>query len=150
MKTPTPSPVKTAPALPPAKRRYGAAITLLCASLLLNGYTVYSFFNVDNVNSRPAVQLVTDEQELASLRLSAVGRYATGAQPGDRALEVLPDGRMNFSKITRSGLRIDYTDTYRIGRLDGKLCLASVNSGIIEITNIDRLVYFSNAYVRSE
>jgi len=134
-------------AAPPAPH-HGIAITILIAGLLLNGYTLYSVFYIDDVNEKPAIALVTDPKELVALQHSVVGRYATGAEPGDRAIDIAADGRVHFFKILASGERPDSNDTYRIGRHDSQLCLATRDSGVIDVTNIETIVYYRDTYRR--
>lgn len=126
----------------------GIAVAILVAGLLLNGYTLYSVFYIDDVNARPPVKLVTDEKQLAALRLSAVGRYATGPAPGDRIIEVAADGKVRFFERTAGGERSDTDDTYRFGRHDSQLCLTTRDSGVIDVLNIDTLVYYRDTYRR--
>lgn len=126
----------------------GAAI--LAVGLLLNGYTVYSVFYVDDVNRRPPIQLVTDQRELAGIRLSVPGRYATGKEPGDRIIDVAADGSVRFMRVLSTGERTDSADTYRIGRgADGITYLTTVDNGLIEIRNIDSIVYYRDTYHRA-
>lgn len=151
----SPSPTSTArrssPEDPtPARRlaRNGAAISILAAGLLLNGYTVYSFFYIDDINRPPPVQLVTSATEISAQLSASTGRYATGRSEGDRVIEIDPTGHIRFHRITATGEQLESEDTGRIGRLDTKLCLATRDSGIIEILNIDTLVYYRDTYRR--
>lgn len=137
------TPVRTSPHL-------AVGVTILAAGLLLSGYTVYSTFYVDDVNRLPPIQLVTDERELAGLRLSVVGHYVTGREPGDRGIVVTADGSVHFTKIVAGGERTDADDTYRIGRgSDGSVCLATTGSGVIDVRNIDTMVYYRDTYRRA-
>lgn len=129
---------------------HGIAITILVAGLLLNGYTLYSVFYIEDVNEKPAIELVTDAKELAGLQRSVVGHYATGSDAGDRAIEVTADGRVRFLRIHANGERADGDDTFRIGRHDAKVCLATRDSGVIDVNNIDSIVYYRDTYRRTK
>ncbi len=137
------------PAPPARHSRNAAAICILVAGLLLNGYTVYSFFYIDDVNRPPPVSLLTDAAEIDAHRTAAAGRYATGRAEGDRVIEIDSTGRIRFLRLTSAGEQADSEDTFRIGRLDTKLCLATNDNGVIEVLNIDTLVYYRDTYRRS-
>ncbi len=61
-----PKPETPAPEIvsPPRRPRHGIAAAILCAGIMLNGYTLYSFFYIDDVNQKPPIVLVTDATEL--------------------------------------------------------------------------------------
>jgi hypothetical protein len=134
----------------PRRRRFQhlIAAAMLLGGVILNSYTVYSVFYVETVDPKPPVQLVTDARELTALKGSARGRYATGRDPGDRILEVTSDGRVRFLRVITGGERLDGEDTYRIGRTSGRVCLVTVDSGVIEVGNIDTLTYYRDSYRR--
>ena len=126
----------------------GIAISILAAGLLLNGYTLYSVFYIDDINEKPAIKLVTDNKEASSLQSAVAGRYATGSDPGDRAIDVGADGRVRFLKRVAGGEKPDGDDTYRVGRHDSQLCLTTRDSGVIDIQNSDTIVYYRDTYRR--
>jgi hypothetical protein len=139
---------ETPPPVAPAPHR-GIAAAILIAGLALNGYTLYSAFYSESVNQKTVITLLTEPAELAARQHDVVGNYATGAQPGDRVIVVGADGRVTFSVIgdARSSSS-NSDDTYRLGRRETKLCLATVESGVIDILNIDTLVYYRDTYKR--
>ncbi len=126
----------------------GIAISILIAGLLLNGYTLYSVFYIDDVNEKPAVKLVTDDKELTTLQAAVAGHYATGSEPGDRAIDIGADGRVRFLKRIATGERADGDDTYRVGRHDSQLCLSTRDSGVIDVQNAETVVYYRDTYRR--
>lgn len=128
----------------------GIAIAMLLAGLGLNGYTLYSVFYIDDVNQKPAIKLITDTNEFALRQSSVVGRYATGNQPGDRTIVVEPNGRIRFGEVVTVGSRPESTDTYRIGRYQEQLCLTTIESGVIDITGLNTLVYYRDTYRRMQ
>jgi len=133
----------------PAPHR-GIAITILLTGLALNGYTLYSAFYSESVNVKTAVTLLIDPAELAAHGHDVVGTYATGDQNGDRVIVVTADGRVAFSEIGNTRSVNNGTDTYRLGRHDKKLCLTTIDSGIIDVTNIDTVVYYRDVYRRTK
>ncbi len=135
------------PPAPPAPHRAIAA-AILAAGLALNGYTLYSVFYTESVNERPAVTLVTDPAEAANRQREIVGTYATGDRPGDRQIVVKPDGRVQFSELGTKGGAGENTDTFRLGRRGTKLCLNTTDSGVIDVLNLETLVYYRDTYRR--
>ena len=128
----------------------GIALAIFMAGLSLNGYTLYSVFYTESVSEKPAVTLLTDATEITQRQHDLAGTYATGDQPGDRVIVVTADGRVKFLEIgVRSGLA-ETTDTYRPGRHDSKLCLATTGSGVVELLNPDTLLYYRDTYRRTK
>lgn len=128
----------------------GIAICMLAAGLCLNGYTLYSVFYIDDVNQKPAVKVITDTTELASRQAAVIGRYATGSEAGDRYIVVGSDGRVRFGEISPGPARPESSDTYRIGRYEEQLCLTTPDSGVIDITGLNTLVYYRDIYRRTK
>ena len=128
-------------------KRAIAVLFLVCA-VALDGYTLHSVTRIDDLNVHPPIQLVSDARESTALRNSAVGRYATGNEPGDRRIEIAQDGQIRFARIATGSERQDWDDSYRVARTGGKLCLSSSESGLVQITNIDTIVYYRDVYHR--
>lgn len=135
-------------AVPRRRFQYLVAAAILLGGVALNGYTIFSVFYIQTVDPKPPVQLVTDARELAGLTTSAQGRYATGREPGDRIIEVNADGRIRFLRHTAAGERLDAEDAFRVGRTNRKVCLATAESGVIDVENIDTLTYYRDVYRR--
>lgn len=141
---------KSLPAPPASAPNRGIAVAILVAGLALNGYTLYTVFYVENVNVRPDLTLITDAAEIKMRQHDVIGVFATGGEPGDRMIEVSKDGRVMFSELgSRTGAS-GTSDTYRIARRAGKLCLATTDSGVIDVLNIDTLVYYRDTYRRTK
>lgn len=140
------APTESAPVKAPP--RYGIAVSILVAGLALNGYTLYAAFYTESVNKVPAVTLLTEATELAARQREAVGSFATGGQPGDRVITITADGKIRFAQL---GAREDLanTDTFKLGRHENKLCLLTADSGVVDITNPDTLVYYRDTYRRT-
>jgi hypothetical protein len=139
------APLPAAPARTPHR---GIAIAMLAAGLCLNGYTLYSVFYIDDVNQKPAIVLITDPAELATRQNTVVGRYSTGGEAGDRFIVVGRDGGVNFGKVGGKSQRLESNDTYRIGRHEDQLCLTTPDSGVIDVTGPNTLVYYRDIYRR--
>jgi hypothetical protein len=128
----------------------GIAVAILLAGLALNGYTLYSVFYTETVNEKPAITLLTDPAEISAHQSEVVGTFATGDQPGDRTISVDASGKIGFSEIGARGAFGSNTDTFRLGRLGKNYCLTTVESGVVEVLNIDTLVYYRDAYKRAK
>jgi len=128
----------------------GIAFAILLAGLALNGYTLYSVFYTASVDQKPVITLVTDVKELAAHQHEVVGTYTTGDQPGDRAITVTASGTVTFAEIGAKGGFGSNTDTYRLGRHASRYCLATADSGVVDIANIDTLVYYRDIYKRTK
>lgn len=142
------SPAMSAPprAKPVPNRAIAAAI--LVAGLGLNGFTLYSAFYTERVDERPAVVLVTDPAEAAARKREIAGTYATGTRPGDRVIVVHADGRVEFSEVGTSGSINANTDTYQLGRHGAKFRLSTHDSGVVDVLNLETLVYYHDTYRR--
>ncbi len=124
------------------------AAAILLAGLSLNGYTLYSVFYTASVNEKPAIALVTDPAELSAHLADVVGTFATGDRPGDRTIAVTADGKIRFTELgAHAGLDAN-RDTFRLGRLGKNYCLNTVDSGVVEVTNLDTLIYYRDVYKR--
>jgi hypothetical protein len=132
----------------PAPHR-GIAISILVAGLALNGYTLYSAFYTASVNQKPAIILLTDPAELATHQHNVVGKYVTGDQPGDRVIIIFADNTVKFSEIGVARTLNNGTDAYRLGTHDNRLCLSTVESGVIDVINADTLLYYRDTYHRA-
>lgn len=132
----------------PAAPHRATAFAILVAGLALNGYTLYSAFYTDRVGEKTVITLLTAADELAARQRDVIGTYATGAQPGDRVITVGADGSVKFSEVASTTSINNSSDTYRLGRREKQLCLATVDSGVVDILNIDTLVYYRDTYKR--
>lgn len=152
--TPT-SPVEDIPAEVPLKPAVstpsrGIALAILIAGLSLNGYTLYSVVYTESVEEKPAVTLLTDNAEIAKRQADLAGTYATGDQPGDRAIVVTADGKVKFIEVGARANFAESADTYRPGRHEAKLCLATAESGVVDVLNPDTLLYYRDTYRRAK
>lgn len=133
---------------PTPNRAIAAAI--LIAGLALNGYTLYSVFYTETVDEKPAVTLLIDPAEITAHKNDVIGSFATGSQPGDRVITIDAGGKIKFAEIgARAGYN-DNADTFRLGRIGKNYCLTTVDSGIVEVVNIDTLLYYRDTYKRTK
>lgn len=137
----------SAPRAAGSKHR-GIAAMILTLGVALNGFTVYSAFYSESVHRPPMTTLLSDPAELAMRQRDVIGTFATGAQKGDRVITVAAD-RIQFSKIGASGSLGESTDTYRLGRHNNRLCLTTPGSGIVDVVNIDNVLYYGDSYRRT-
>jgi hypothetical protein len=140
---------ETAASSPAPSPHRGIAVAILVAGLALNGYTLYSAFYSESVSVKTAVTLLTDPAEIVAHGHDVVGTFATGGQNGDRVIVVSADGRVAFSEIGNPRSASNTSDTYRLGRHAKRLCLSTADSGLIEVMNIDTVVYYRDVYKRT-
>lgn len=143
------APLSDSSSPPAAAPSRGIAVAILVAGLMLNGYTIYSVFYTESVNHKPAVTLVTDGTERAARQQEIAGMYATGDRPGDRVIVVKPDNRVSFSEIGNKGSIGENSDRFQLGKRGAKYCLSTAESGIIDVQNLDTLVYYRDTYRRT-
>jgi hypothetical protein len=140
---------KAEPQRPTATPNRGIALAILFAGLGLNGYTLYSAFYTESVHEKVAVTLLTDPGEVAAQKQAVAGTYITGDRSGDRRIDVTAEGRVSFSEIGNARSISNGSDTYRLGRREKKLCLITADSGVIDIVNIETVVYNRDTYRRT-
>jgi hypothetical protein len=133
-----------------AKPNYGIAVAILFAGLALNGYTIYAVSYSQTVNVRPAVTLLTDPAEISAHKNDVLGTFATGNQPGDRTITINASGKITFAEVGARGAYNENVDTIRLGRLGKDYCLTTVDNGVIEVVNIDTLIYYRDTYKRTK
>ncbi len=137
---------RLAPSTRPPHR--AIAVAILLGGLALNAYTLHSVFHVDSVHDKPAVSVITDAAELTRRGPEVVGSFATGDQTGDRILRVTAEGGITFSELGPTIGQPSDTDAYRLARRSTKICLATRRSGIVDVLNIDTMVYYGDTYRR--
>jgi hypothetical protein len=129
---------------------FAIAAAILFAGLCLNGYTIYAVSYSQTVNVQPAVTLLTDPAEISARKGDAVGTFATGNQSGDRTITIEASSRITFAEVGGHKAYSESADTIRIGRIGKDLCLKTVDNGVIEVVNIDTLVYYRDTYKRTK
>lgn len=129
---------------------YGIAFAILFAGLALNGYTLYSVFYTVSVNDRPAVVLLTDAKEIDLRGHEMVGVFATGSQPGDRMITITADGKIKFFQLGGKDGFTNNTDSFKLGHHDKRLCLLTLDSGVVDTAGPDTLIYYRDTYRRTK
>lgn len=124
------------------------ATAALLIGVGLAGVGVQRVSRIDDVNATPPIDWVTQTTELESLGASAVGRYITGKEPGDRGIEIRPDGRLRFFRILENSERSESEVSSRLGRINGRLNFVTPHEGLVEVVNIDNLSYYRDVYRR--
>jgi hypothetical protein len=81
--------------------------------------------------------------------LAIASTFATGTQPGDRVITITADGKIKFVEVGLKDGFANNTDTFRLGRHDKKLCLLTIDSGVVDIVNPDILIYYRDTYRRT-
>ncbi len=121
---------------------------LIALTLLLSGYIVYAgFFPSDGVSHPPLVAL--GQAERLSEDGVLTGVYMTGSQPGQHGIVILGDGKMKLFQVNAQAAPGVVFGTYRLGRLEGKLHLATDQpGGLITVRDRDTLDYGGEAYKR--
>lgn len=124
-------------------------VCMLGVGLLLNGYTLYATFYIDDVHRAPPLTLVTSPVEAQQLRDAITGYYATGTDAGDRAIVIKSDGSAELWLLGPKNRPRQRTNcTFNLGRREGKLYLALKPRGQIEIINQSSLKLYGDTYRR--
>jgi hypothetical protein len=138
--------------VPPAGQgqawRGALAALLLAATAVLTAHTVWAARRVEDVNAPPPVQSYRDAAERTARVRDVLGRFATGAEPGDRVIVVLADGRVRFELIGPLERPLEFSDTYTVGRREDHTCLVTRESGVIDAGDIDHLSFCGNIFER--
>jgi hypothetical protein len=137
--------------MPPASVifRNVLSIALLLVGVGLAGVGIQRVTRIDVVNALPPVEWITKSSELEALQASAVGRYVTGNEPGDRGIEIRPAGRLRFFRMVEKGERAETDVPARLGRINGRLNFVTSHQGAVEVINIDTLSYYRDVYRRA-
>ncbi|MDO8540914.1 MAG: hypothetical protein Q7S40_10805 [Opitutaceae bacterium] len=142
------------PEVPPATarqpQRRALSLILFGGAAALAMYAVYSYQRIDPVGERVAVTPLTEPAELVARQHDVIGTFATGPAPGDRTLAVAADGTVEFVEIGADPASGRIKDTYRIARRGKTFCLTTAASGLIDIVNIDTMVYGGDTYRRTK
>ena len=127
--------------------RTALAIALILAGAALFAYALYPVLCIDSVNQMPEVRPIT-EPELAARKRDVIGTYATGSDPGDRVIVIGANANARFYEIGPRGPIGEAAETCLVCRHDGRLCLATKASGVIDVEDDGTLVYFKDRYQR--
>lgn len=132
------------------KRRTFVVVALLVAAGAVGALAVRSFLRIESVHETITLAPLDDPKELTARKRDVVGTFATGAASGDRAITVRADGTIAFSEIGADPATSRTEDTWTYRRREKKFALATTQSGIVDIVNIDTLAYFGDTYRRTK
>lgn len=127
-----------------------AALLLLIATGALVGRFASQLSREPTVAPPPNFVVEKEAAEQRARQHDLVGKFATGAEPGDRVIEMTADGRIRFYLVGPLERVLEATDRYQIGSIDRHPALATKRSGVVEIVDIDRLKYFDDTYQRAK
>jgi len=135
------------PPRPPEREPAFPWIPLLLV-LLLGGYIGYTPWTGRTGGAAPALAPLTTAERLAE-DAALTGVYLTGPEPGQHGLVILGDGKLKLFRVNAQAAPGVVYGTYQIGRLDGKLCLATDQPGrLIKVIDRQSLEYSGESYQR--
>lgn len=134
---------------PPRSTRLILNPLIVALGLGASGYFVHRALRAEPIEPAPAVALVADEQQITALRNASADEYRTGGQPGDRLLRLSVEGEVEFYQQTPQGLRSDGVDRFSPARDGRQLRFVTNRCGVIEVVNIDTLIYYGDTYHRT-
>lgn len=135
------------PPRPPEREPSFPWIPLLLV-LLLGGYIGYTQWTGRVGGAAPALAPLTTAERLAE-DAAFTGVYMTGAEPGQHGLVILGDGKLKLFRVNAQAAPGVVYGTYQIGRLDGKLHLATDQPGrLIKVIDRQSLEYSGEIYKR--
>ena len=136
------------PASPVAQVSKPRVFGLSAVALILLGAIVYLAMPVAK-ETAPAGFVPVASTELAALQDSLAGVYLTGNEPGQHGIVLTGPGELKLFVLEASDApRVVYV-SYRLGRVDSKLSLATDQpGGAIEVRADGALVYCGEVYVR--
>ncbi|MFA5265191.1 MAG: hypothetical protein WC378_15315 [Opitutaceae bacterium] len=136
----------------PARRSFnhGISFAMLVVGMVLNGYTLYSAFYIEDVNAAPPLVLLTEKAEIRTQTEILAGTFTTGNDIGDRSIIVAADGMLKLQEFAAKGAIRTQSDRrpFSLGKRDEKLFLAMKPRGQIEVTNRDTLLLYGDTYRR--
>jgi len=121
---------------------------LLLLVFVLGGYVGYSKWSSRATAAGPAaVALPASERITQDAALTGV--YMTGADPGHHGIIILGDGKLKLFRVNTQAAPGVIYGTYKLGRLDGKLCLATDQpGGNIKVLDGQSLEFCNEVYKR--
>ncbi len=121
---------------------------LLLLVLALAGYIGYTQWTSRAASAGPELTPLTTAERLTE-DASLTGVYMTGSEPGQHGLVLLGDGKLKLFRVNAQAAPGVVYGTYRIGRLDGKLCVATDQpGGVIKVIDRQSLEFCGEIYKR--
>jgi hypothetical protein len=123
-------------------------LALIGLVLLLGGYVAYSEWASRQSGSLPAITPLTASERLAE-DVSLTGVYMTGSEPGQHGIIILGDGKLKLFQANAQAAPGVVYGSYRFGRLESKLCLATDQpGGLIKVMDRESLQFCGEIYHR--
>ncbi len=114
----------------------------------LGGYIGYAEWSSRASGEAPALAALTTVERLAE-DAALTGVYTTGSEPGRHGIVLLGDGKLKLFQVNAQAAPGVVYGTYRFGRLDAKLCLATDQpGGLIKVLNRESLEFCGEIYKR--
>lgn len=116
--------------------------------LLLGGYVAYSEWG-DRPDGKPPALAPLTAAERLSEDSSLTGVYTTGGEPGQHGIIILGNGKLKLFQVNAQAAPGVVYGSYRFGRLDSKLCLATDQpGGLIKVLDRESLEFCGEIYKR--
>jgi hypothetical protein len=122
---------------------------LIGVVLALGGYVAYSEWSADRGSSDRADFAPLTAAERQAEDSSLTGVYSTGSEPGQHGIVILGDGKLKLFQVYAQAAPGVVYGSYRFGRVDGKLCLATDQpGGLIKVIDRESLEFCGEIYKR--
>jgi len=116
--------------------------------LLLGGYSAYARWDASPSRDQPVLTPLTSAERLAE-DSSLTGVYTTGSEPGQHGIIIMGDGRLRLFRFFGQTAPGVVNGTYRFGRLDSILHLATDQpGGLIRVQDRETLEFCAEIYRR--
>jgi hypothetical protein len=138
--------LKYVPPTRPEPRRW--TLALVGCALVLGAYAVYGEWAAEADDAPPALAPLSPAERQAE-DAALTGVYMTGSEPGHHGIVILGDGRLKLFVVHAQAAPGVVLGTYRIGRLNTKLCLATDQpGGLITVNDRETLAYAGEIFKR--
>lgn len=126
----------------------GLKIALIAAAILGSNALTAWMLTRPPPDLMPKYRLLADEPA-TRLLAGAAGDYATGAEDGDYALQIFPDGKVRWVTFGEKGAVAEETLlTAQAAESRGKPALVTSNRGLIEIRDQVTVAFYRDVYQR--
>ena len=149
--------VKTAPAVvepprapkrPPMPPKVRRAI-LTTVLLTLSVYVAEPLLSATRDSAAAGFEPISDPKQLSAYQEDLAGVYMSGSQPGHYGIALSADGTMKFFQLNARGIPGVIRDTFRVGRIDGRLCvMGSLPGGPMVLVGKHTISYSGETFER--
>lgn len=131
----------------PLRPQYRLVLAGIACCLM--GYQSYVHLGGGLGESIPAFQPLANARQVEVHREKLAGVYMTGSQSGHHGIALAADGTMKLFQLNPQGAPSLLQDTYRIGQVDGQLCvLGNQPGGVVRVVGETALVFCGETYQR--